>query len=525
MPVPKRLIITLVLLVTVPLVILGWLGARLVRAEQAMVREQYTDLLNRELLSIDQDITAFLVEFEQDFIRVARANPGDPGEALLRAGLADQFAAIPAQDGKALPVLPERMGPAAIEFWEQVVSAWSATRDGPSPEAESMAPGRKSTSGLARGWHTWYEGEGLQFLYWWRDTADTMNCVQANRARLLMDLIAALPETDALDPILTSGRIALRDARGNVLYQWGAYDPAEDTRGQVTQTLSPPLHAWQLTYYMEPALLNGTGRSLSFALAAGLAALILVLILLAVYLYRESVRDMREAAQRITFVNQVSHELKTPLTNIRMYAELMEGALEEESQKGKLRIIVGESQRLSRLIGNILTFSRKQRNQLQLHPQPARIADILENVIAALRPSLESRDIQIELEPPLPQTVQIDVDALEQILYNLISNAEKYAAAGRYIGIRAVTHNSETRINVEDRGPGIPPADMGRIFEPFYRASNKLTDGVAGSGIGLAIARELARQHGGDLTVTNRTDGGACFTCTLNTPPAEEIRA
>lgn len=520
----KRLTIALIILVLAPLATLGWLGVRAVRGEEAVLREQYDEVLTRELVAMDEDIARYLADLEQEIMRVVDEDPQHADRNLLNMGLAQQFLTVKVPRGDAFPPLPDRMSVAAREFWEKVVFAWGkADADAP-PAQVAQAPLFVSRTAPARkrGWHTWYQDEGLRFLFWWQGDQDRLYCVDVDRMRILSDLVALLPETDLEDPLLASGRVVLRDARGQVLYQWGAYDPDAQARPRAQAALSPPVAAWQLNYYVDPALLSGAHHARYFGMGAGLAALTVALILVASYLYRESARESREAAQRITFVNQVSHELKTPLTTIRMYAELLEDELSEnEQQQQKLDIIVGESRRLSRLIGNILTFSRKQRQQLALHLKPVRLSEHVGSLVASLRPALEAKGMSVELHRGPDSTVLADADAVEQILHNLISNAEKYAPSGRFVRVCHRVEDAWTVLEVEDHGPGIPAADVEKIFAPFYRASNKLTDGVAGSGIGLAIARELARLHGGDLEAATE-DVGARFTCRLHTPPATE---
>jgi len=258
-----------------------------------------------------------------------------------------------------------------------------------------------------------------------------------------------------------------------------------------------------------------------FNLAAGMAALVLALIGLASYFYRESTREMREAAERVSFVNQVSHELKTPLTNIRMYAELLEQSLPDDNSKAtqQLGVIVSESQRLSRLIGNVLTFARKQNDKLALHPTAGNVDQCIQFVLDHFKATFESKGVKTVFTRGAGAKVQFDRDALEQILGNLFSNVEKYAAGGGLLEVASRQEGSTTSIVISDRGPGIPRGQEEKIFEPFHRLSNKLSDGVTGTGIGLTIARELARKHGGDLKAV-ASDTGARFELQLQAPPS-----
>ena len=337
---------------------------------------------------------------------------------------------------------------------------------------------------------------------------------------LLAALIGELPSNDANEQANPLGRMELVDAQGDVLYAWGRGQPASprsDRSVVVSEKLSPPLASWTLRYTPAPSeAAEALGRRGAFATAAGLAALVLVVLGLGAYFVRASGRELREARLRVSFVNQVSHELKTPLTNIRMYAELLEGELDEES--GELReytsVIVSESQRLSRLIANVLSFARRQRGKLALRQGEGDVDETIRQVVEQFRPSLTEQGIAVELELGAGGTARFDADALGQILGNLLSNVEKYAASGKRVSIRSVRRSNTAEIRVADAGPGIPAKARDEIFQPFVRLSGAVTDGVAGTGIGLSIARELARLHGGELRL-EASDEGACFLVTL----------
>jgi len=375
----------------------------------------------------------------------------------------------------------------------------------------------------SQGWFVWYWGRGIQLVFWRRGADGHIVGAELDQSRLLSDIIALLPGTDPTQTRTLPGRITLTNALGRSIYQWGSYEPPATEKPFVERSVTYPLSAWRLKYFLpSEQLITGKAKSLYIGLIAGLFALGLTLLGLAVYFYRESTREIRQASQRVTFVNQVSHELKTPLTNIRMYAELMESDLLEEDKKSKrhLAIIVSESQRLSRLIANILSFSRKQRNKLILRRRPGIVDECIRSVLDNFRASLENHSIKVEFISGADQRVNFDPDVVEQILGNLLNNVEKYAASGGSVKIESRLEDSSTVIIVSDRGPGVPARRREKIFTAFYRVSNKLTDGVSGTGIGLAIARDLARLHGGDLILLPSTQG-AVFELRLATPPAE----
>ncbi len=370
------------------------------------------------------------------------------------------------------------------------------------------------------GWTVWYWGKGAHLMFW-RERAGEIIGVELDRARLLADIIAVLPDTPC-EQNGQPGRIILADMQGQTLYQWGRYEPAEQETPLAVRDLRYPLGAWQLRYYLPAAAVAGPGqKALWVNLLGGAGAMTLALLGLAIYFYREHMRAMRQAAQRVTFVNQVSHELKTPLTNIRMYAELLQQRLEDDANDAQKHssIIVSESRRLSRLIGNILSFGRRQRGKLQLHYSRGVIDEVIRDVMENFRVALTELGIAPQLDLHAQAQVLFDRDAVEQILGNLINNVEKYAASGGSVRIASCQEGNTTIITVADRGPGIPPRQREKIFAPFYRLSNKLTDGVSGTGIGLSIARDLARLHGGDIKLLPAKIGAA-FEVRLQTPAA-----
>jgi signal transduction histidine kinase len=209
-----------------------------------------------------------------------------------------------------------------------------------------------------------------------------------------------------------------------------------------------------------------------------------------------------------------------------MYADLLADDLDNlddgsgDKASDRLRVIVSESQRLSRLISNVLTFGRQQREALVLRYRQASVDELVRRVVEQFSPTLERLGITTELTLDAAQPVSIDDDAIEQILVNLISNVEKYAADGGVLKISTSLATTSVTIIVADGGPGIPIAMQHAIFEPFVRVSSRLED-AAGTGIGLSIARDLARLHGGDLRIADSATG-ASFSVELRT--SEEDR-
>jgi len=238
---------------------------------------------------------------------------------------------------------------------------------------------------------------------------------------------------------------------------------------------------------------------------------------------RDLRRELQLARKKTDFVSNVSHELKTPLTSIRMFSELLsEGKVADESQrKHFLQIIGSETARLTRLINNVLDFARMERGEKVYKLERCDLTQVVRDTVESYRPQLEANGLKIRLS--LPESAieaQGDCDALAQVLVNLLSNSEKYAAGGVEIEVKLAAleargGNSTAELRVLDRGPGVPTGAEEKIFEQFYRAHDSLSSGVQGSGLGLTLARQIARAHGGDVRYHPREHGGSCFVLTL----------
>jgi signal transduction histidine kinase len=203
-----------------------------------------------------------------------------------------------------------------------------------------------------------------------------------------------------------------------------------------------------------------------------------------------------------------------------MYAELLEDHMAADDAVGqeRLRVVVSESQRLSRLITNILTFARGERGHLTVHPAAGCVDEIVRDVLAQFTPSFVESQTTITFDAGAAGRVNVDADALSQMLGNLLSNVEKYAP-GRPVAITTRLEGAEAIITVHDQGPGIPVAAREKVFDLFVRLGGHAHEGVAGTGIGLCIARTLARLHGGDLRV-QPTERGACLRLTFKAEAA-----
>jgi len=520
-----KLIVVFLLIVLVPLGVVGWLGVWVAKGERERVEKRFEELLVADLDEVAGSIAGFVETLERELLSIIDV-PDLNAETISLLGeshgIIQQPFLLDSSGALIFPSTKTPVGPHEEAFLERTSRIWKDKDlfgDLAEGGRKSPLPRRRTFQHGSHDWYPWFWDQGLRLIFWQTNLGGWTVGVELNRARFMADLIASLPDTE-LGAATSKGRIALVDSKGKPIYQWGSY-PVEGTQQpRISRALNAPLASWKLDYHVPADLfasspLGGVMLNLLFALAAiGIA-----LGVLATYFYRENTREMRDAAQKVSFVNQVSHELKTPLTNIRLYAELLDKEIgeQDEVKKKYLNVVVQESQRLSRLIGNVLTFSRGKRATLKLHPKPGIVDDTIRLALDHYKPSLESRGVKIEFDSGAESVVSFDSDAVEQILGNLFSNVEKYAADYGHLLVVSNQEERETSIKVADNGPGIRRGEIEKIFRPFYRTSNQLSDGVTGTGIGLSIARDLARQHGGDLTL-EPSESGALFRVVIETP-------
>ncbi len=286
--------------------------------------------------------------------------------------------------------------------------------------------------------------------------------------------------------------------------------------------LDEPLHRRRLSAPFGDLELNLTLNRLDPGPGAQLTrwtgmVLLAVLLLGFVLLYRLGLGQLRLARQQQDFVAAVSHELKTPLTSIRMYGELLrEGWVPDDKRREYYAYIHDESERLSRLIGNVLQLARMERQELALDIKPMAVGELFDLARSRLAAQIERAGFEssFELDPAVAtRQVSVDSDALLQILINLVDNALKFSARADARRVDIAVREAERgsiEFSVRDHGPGVPRAQMRRIFELFYRAGDALTRETVGTGIGLALVHQLAHAMAGSIDVVNR-DPGAEF--------------
>jgi signal transduction histidine kinase len=239
-------------------------------------------------------------------------------------------------------------------------------------------------------------------------------------------------------------------------------------------------------------------------------------------LWRDVRREMALADMKSHFAASVSHELKTPLTAIRMFAEALAMGVQSqpEAQQEYLRTIISESERLSRLLNNVLDFSKIEQGTRTYRFEPLSLEGVVRAAAKAMAFSMDQKGFrfEIEVEDGLPQ-VRADKDALEQAVLNLLDNAVKYSGKNRELRLRLCRREKAICIDVIDFGTGIADEDKTRIFGQFFRVPGSENQRIPGTGLGLTIVSHIAEAHGGRVDVLSRPGEGSTFSIIL---PLEE---
>ncbi len=337
------------------------------------------------------------------------------------------------------------------------------------------------------GWYQMYN-----HLIYWSIKSDNIIGFELSNIKFSFDVISLLDKQAFED------NFRLSDGDKQI------YSNGEIFDNEISIVLDYPLQNWHLTYYYpSPNLVN------LYLLGAGVIGLFLIVLLgLICYAYREYSRTLRLAKQQVSFVGQVSHEFKTPLTNITLYSEMLSEYLEDEPAPipDYLHIISAESKRLTRLVQNVLTFNKPN----SVNIRSVDLTLLLKQIYHTFKPILAAKSLQLNITKlDSDCIVNTDEDCVMQILNNFLSNAEKYAANGKQVDLSLIKSGKQVIITVRDYGEGIANHLLKQIFEPFYRVNSSITEGVSGTGIGLTIANQLANQIHGEIKVINQNPGMA----------------
>jgi two-component system, OmpR family, sensor histidine kinase KdpD len=219
---------------------------------------------------------------------------------------------------------------------------------------------------------------------------------------------------------------------------------------------------------------------------------------------------------RSILLDSVTHDFRTPLTSIKASAESLLGdaSLEEESRRELLTVIVEESDRLNRLVGEAAQMAQLDAGSTELHLEPHHIREAIDAAVEATRNALAKHSVSVRADESLP-TVNMDLRRIGEVLAQLLDNAGKYSPPGTQITITSEVQNGKLVTSVADQGPGIDGIDQGMIFDKFYRGRGQRST-IQGTGMGLAIAKALIEAHGGTITVVSQLQRGSVFSFTLS---------
>jgi signal transduction histidine kinase len=382
-------------------------------------------------------------------------------------------------------------------------------------DSEAVTDTLNADSLRTGGWIPWFVENRLYILGWVKnDPEGPVYGVELELMTLLSRLITDFPDEK------TKGTVyALKDDSGGILHQIGTAQIGQDVKPESILSLAPQLPHWELAVYvMDKDAVPAAGRG--FLVLSGLLLFIFLLAIIfgGSMLTWQAHRNQKDALEKTTFVSNVSHELKTPLTSIRMYAELLfaKRVTDPDKKRRYLQVIVSETRRLTRLVNNVLDFSRLEQGRKKYHPEALDLTEHIKEILSSH--ALPVKEAGMALKTAIPNegiTVHTDRDAIDQVMVNLIDNAVKYAASGGELKVSLDVKNDTAWVEIADKGPGVSDAHRERIFEQFHRVDDSLTAKQQGSGLGLSIARRILRDLGGDLIYRPGENGGSCFVVSL----------
>lgn len=382
------------------------------------------------------------------------------------------------------------------------------------PEMELGEP-----RGQLRHLHKNLRGQSFLLSYWQRDMNGRRYLLVAwhDVPRIVHDVLPSLySERDQ------HSRVNVVDDDGRIVFG----PPLSRGGFTIGRRFETTLYKWRVNVTLISAeeLTAAVARRRALELAlVGLSWLVVIAGLTVVFVAVS--RERKLSNLKSDFVANVSHELKTPLSLVRMFGELLQSGRvdSEEKREQYLQIIVSESERLGALIENVLDFAKVERGKAAYDFSVANVGEVIARAVEACRVRARREDVELVLDLPgdLP-VAEVDERALEIAIFNLVDNALKYAPDGRRIVIAARADSAHIEIRVTDQGPGIAVEDRKRIFERFVRGrTNKQ---VRGSGIGLALVKHIAEAHGGRAWVEAADPRGSSFVVTLSVPGRKSAR-
>ena len=382
-------------------------------------------------------------------------------------------------------------------------------------EKKNTAPGsaQRTAAALGKsGWIPWFSDNQLYVLGWVQpDPEDMIYGIELEMMVLLSRLMTDIPGNSRPGTALV-----VVDGNGSTIHHTGPLQLDHDLRTQdavAKMDISGRLPHWSVCVFTDDSALSESDTFLVIALIL-VGILITAIVCAGVLITRMTLAQSRDARQKTSFVAAVSHELKTPLTSIRMYAELLlsKRVSNPAKQQAYLEVMVAESERLTRLINNVLDFGKLEQGRKKYRTSEFDMGRFLVECIRTNRIRLKKAGFELIAQiPDQAFPVKTDRDAMAQAFLNLMDNAIKYAGSGRFLKIILDRTSHDVQIKIQDDGPGIDPDLREKIFNKFFRADNSLTTSKPGSGLGLSITRRMLRDLGGDIVMDTALARGAGF--------------
>jgi len=509
------------------------IAARLLAHEQERISNVAKAAATEQLESVAEQVALSVEVVQGELMRTLQSFPNDALEKSLQyweeksplvrnvfiwQGLDDLI--LP---NKKFPLTQEQQS--FLQRYRTLFSENLSNKTAPPPEVPSQSSSKKlykraqmKSSNLPPStWLPWYWENHLGLIGWTQQEPEgPYYGVEIEMIAMLAEMHTVLP-TD-LPP---DQHVALLNGHSEVIFQSGDFDPPPTLSPALRVPIGHMLPHWEIVLYTPSGTFNPP-RSYAFFSGILVTLLFIVLFTASALLLREIRRNRIEARQKTTFVSNVSHELKTPLTTIRMYADLLGEGRVVDPQKAKqyLHTIVGESERLTRLVNNMLDFSRLEQGRKKYRITTCDLRELLEETVQTQRIRLQKANMELTLElPKSPSLIQTDCDAIQQVLLNLIDNAIKYAASGGLLSIQLTAAPDGYFIAISDAGSGISKKHRRHIFKRFYRIDDSIISRNQGCGLGLSIAQHLLADLNATLEYQPAPIGGACFIITLPTQP------
>lgn len=331
------------------------------------------------------------------------------------------------------------------------------------------------------------------------------------------------PLKNALLPEIL-GSVSLETGlRLNLLFEEAPDSPSENTAFTSKDTLTLPFKVFPFPWkiqVIQPAFADQERAAQRENVFYGilLAGIVVLIFLGAFLIVRDISRESETMRLKSEFVHNVSHELKTPLTLIRLYAETLQrkGTLKSEQKQEAYQIITKESERLSYMINNILDFARIEIGKKEFNFEKGDLSRLALETLDSYKYHLEKKGFTIhtDIAADLPET-RFDREAMASVVINLLNNAMKFSPQKKDITVRLYRENGNVVLQVADKGTGINPKELDRIFERFYRIKDKVVSETRGSGLGLPLAKHIIEAHGGEIKVESEPGKGSLFSVIL----------